>query len=206
MTKWEEAWQEGRIGWDAGDSPPILHQLVAQKTLPAGRALVPGCGAGYDVLTLASPNRKVIGLDAAPSAKARFQGLLHDSSVDPNHVDYLSDDFFNFEPSQPFDLVWDYTFLCAIQPERRPAWSRKMSRLIRSGGELVTLLFPVIEDHSTFLEMVATGPPFPLVPEQTPHLVQEGFEPITISPVPPSLSHEGRRGKEWLARFRRLLH
>ncbi|MCZ7685418.1 MAG: TPMT family class I SAM-dependent methyltransferase [Sandaracinaceae bacterium] len=50
---WEDAWREGRTGWDAGGSPPALIELGARGVLPAGRALVPGCGAGWDVLTLA---------------------------------------------------------------------------------------------------------------------------------------------------------
>lgn len=204
MSKWEEAWQEGRTGWDAGDSSPILHQLTASNQLPEGRALVPGCGSGYDLLTLASPGRQAIGLDGAPTAKERFQRILSQSPADPDHVDYRLGDFFEFRPASAFDMVWDYTFFCAIKPEKRPAWARKMARLIRPGGQLVALLFPVIEDPKKFEQLMLDGPPFPVVPRETRQLLQDDFELLSMDPVDPELSHEGRQGNEWLARFRRL--
>ena len=48
---------------------PELQKMVREGAIPNGRALVPGCGRGYDVTLLASPDRVAVGLDI--SAKAR---------------------------------------------------------------------------------------------------------------------------------------
>lgn len=34
-------------------------------------------------------------------------------------------------------------FMCSFVPDKRPAWAEAWSRLIRPGGELITLIFPV---------------------------------------------------------------
>jgi hypothetical protein len=36
--------------------------------------------------------------------------------------------------------VYDCTFLCAIDPTRRQEWAKQMSKLIRPGGEIVSLV------------------------------------------------------------------
>lgn len=47
-----------------GSSSPALLKLLAEDQIPNGRALVPGCGRGYDVITLASATRKAVGTHA----------------------------------------------------------------------------------------------------------------------------------------------
>ncbi|TVU12554.1 hypothetical protein EJB05_46205, partial [Eragrostis curvula] len=60
---WEKSWEVGVTPWDLGKPTPVIEHLVRSGTLPKGRALVPGCGMGYDVVALASPERYVVGLD-----------------------------------------------------------------------------------------------------------------------------------------------
>jgi Thiopurine S-methyltransferase (TPMT) len=45
-----------------GNSSPALLKLIAEGKIPNGRALIPGCGRGYDVLALASENRIATGI------------------------------------------------------------------------------------------------------------------------------------------------
>jgi hypothetical protein len=193
---WEDAWREGRTGWDAGGSPPVLIELVQRGALPGGRALVPGCGAGYDVLTLATEEREVVGLDLAPTAASRFRELREQKRVSPERARAEVADFFAYEPDARFDLVWDYTFLCAIDPSRRPAWVEKMDALLAPGGELVTLIFPATEEPP-----FGAGPPFALPPQEVRALLAPRFVPIVLEPV--AHSHPGREGMEWLGRWRR---
>lgn len=200
MNDWEERWRAGRTGWDAGRSAPALLELVQSGTLPVGRALVPGCGAGYDVLTLASPERSVLGLEIAPTAIERFDGLRTSAGVPAERASVSQADFFTFVPGAPFDLVWDYTFLCAINPERRSAWAKQMSTVLRPGGELLTLIFPVT-GFEPDASNVGVGPPYPLSPSYVERLVREHFETVSLSKV--ESSHVERQGKEWLGRFRR---
>lgn len=196
---WIEAWKEERTPWDAGASPPILEYLVEQGALPGGVALVPGCGSGYDVLTLASDERRVIGLDLATGARKRFETLREERGVPAEHAEVRVANFFDFTTDTDVDLIWDYTFLCAIEPDMRAAWVEKMHQLLAPGGELVTLIFPVrsLEERPA---SDASGPPYPLHPELVRELVTPRFEPISLEPVETSLP--GREGMEWLGRWR----
>ncbi|CAG8783435.1 3251_t:CDS:2, partial [Acaulospora colombiana] len=68
---------------------------------------------------------------------------------------FQADDFFSFEvPEGKFQLVYDYTFLCALPPTLRQEWSKRMSEIISAGGILIALMFP-ISDHTD-------GPPYAL--------------------------------------------
>jgi len=195
---WEAAWEEGRTPWDAGRSAPVLRSLVEAGGLPQGRALVPGAGSGYDVLTLAGPQRSVVGLDLAPGAKTRFDSLAQAHPY-REQVEFVVEDAFSYAPAAPFDLVWDYTFLCAIPAELRPSWAEMMDRLLHpTQGQLAALIFPVVPDADP-----ADGPPYPMTPELVTELVKPFLEPISIVPV--ETSNPGREGKEWLGRFRRRL-
>ncbi len=193
---WENAWREGRTGWDAGGSPPALLELVQAGELPGGRALVPGCGAGHDVLTLASGDRTVVGLDVAPTAAARFAELRRERGVPESQARIVTADFFEFEPDARFNLVWDYTFFCAIDPSQRPAWGRHMAELVAPGGLLVTLVFPVVPGAPP-----DRGPPYAIHPEDVRAALGDAFDSVAVEPV--SESHPGREGKEILARWRR---
>ncbi len=190
---WEDRWQTANTPWDAGASPPILAELVQEKKLPEGRAFVPGCGAGYDLVTLASPTRHVTGLDVAPGARDAFYRQHPEVARD---VDYIVGDFFAYEPEQPFDLFWDYTFLCALDPSERQAWADKAAALLKPGGMLATLIFPIIDALADY-----QGPPWPMSLELVQGLVLPTFEEEETFPV--ERSHPGREGKEWLALWRR---
>lgn len=193
---WEAAWDEGRTPWDAGKSAPVLRTLVEDGSLPQGRAFVPGAGSGYDVLTLASPERSVIGLDLAPLAKTRFETLAQ-THPHRQQVEFVVEDAFAYAPEAPFDLVWDYTFLCALPPELRATWAEMMDRLLHpTQGQLAALIFPVNPDADP-----TQGPPYPMTPDLVTELVAPFLEPISIVPV--ETSNPGREGKEWLGRFKR---
>ena len=194
---WSEAWEEGRTPWDAGESAPALRRLVDEQRLPQGRALVPGCGSGYDVATLASANRRVVGLDLASGAAERCESVRREAGVSASWVEFVVDDFFTFAPGEPFDLVWDYTFLCAIEPGRRREWARRMGQLLRPGGMLATLIFPVAPAG----EGPESGPPYRLTPAAVWELVDGAFETVELRPAHVSLPE--RRGMEWVGMFRK---
>ncbi|GJN00890.1 hypothetical protein PR202_ga18113 [Eleusine coracana subsp. coracana] len=73
---WQKSWEAGLTPWDLGKPTPIIEHLVASGTLPKGRALVPGCGMGYDVVALASPERFVVGLDISDAAVKKAKQIL----------------------------------------------------------------------------------------------------------------------------------
>lgn len=157
---WEASWRQSVTPWDAGAPAPSLVALVQSGALPSGRALVPGVGAGYDALALVSPERTVVGLDLSPTAVAVAKARRYDAGITAARCDFVEGDFFEPDPSHlgaPFQLIWDYTFCCALPPNLRQRWAARMRELLAPDGVLVTLIFPV-SDH-------AGGPPYAVSPQ-----------------------------------------
>ena len=146
-------------------------------------------------MTLASPDRSVTGVDLAPTAAKRFEALREERGIPPEQARIVTANFFELEHDEPFDLVFDYTFLCAIQPAERPAWAEQMRALLRPGGQLVQIVFPITDAP------LDQGPPFALRPEHLEELLEPGWERLELREV--ERSHPGREGKEWLGRWRR---
>lgn len=192
---WAEAWEEGRTPWDTGEAASALVELVAGGTLPEGRALVPGAGSGYDVLLLASESREVVGLDLAEGAKRRFEGLRKKAKISAEKAKIVVADFFEYEPDAPFDMIWDYTFLCALQPKMRADWARRMDELLAPGGELVTLIFPGVDKPAD------EGPPYAMHPDLLKDLLEPRFEAWHLEAT--TNIHPNLNGKAWIARWRR---
>jgi len=193
---WQDAWREGRTHWDAGKSPPTLHELVAGGDLPTGLTIVPGCGSGYDVFTLASDERPVIGIDVAPLAGERFETLRGQRGISADHARIVIGDVFTFDPGEPVRLWWDYTFFCALDPDQRPAWGKQVDALLAEDAELVTLMFPT----GDFGPM--PGPPFTVSVELYQRALGPGWKPTRVSEI--TETHAGREGLEQLARWKRV--
>lgn len=78
--------------------------------------------------------------------------------LSPRQLSFREEDFFRWAPARPFDLIWDYTFLCALPPSLWPRWAKSMRRLVAPRGVLATLLFPVGDYKG--------GPPYALQPDK----------------------------------------
>ena len=190
---WREAWKTKVTPWDAGASPPALQSLLGRGAVPGGRVLVPGCGTGYDLATLARVDREVVGIDLSEDARAAFWAA-HPNL--PSSVNYEVGDFFSYVPADGFDFVWDYTFFCALDPDRRGSWAETMARLVKPMGILATLLFPFEDPISE-----TQGPPWPINSELVREHVQSAFVELEATEV--EHRHSGREGKERLVLWRR---
>lgn len=194
MEFWEKCWEENVTPWDVGGVTPIIAHLAKQGSLPQGRALVPGCGSGYDVLALATPTRHVVGLDISEKALARAKELAAASSKG-EWVEYLNADFYTWDPIEPFDLIFDYTFFCAMEPPMRAAWGKRMAELLAPDGELLTLMFPM-DDHEG-------GPPYAVSKEAYEEVLHPlGFKAFYCDNN--VLAVESRKGREMVARWSRV--
>ncbi|XP_073141449.1 probable thiol methyltransferase 2 isoform X2 [Henckelia pumila] len=190
---WDRCWEEGLTPWDLGEPTPVLLHLHNTGALPKGRALVPGCGSGYDVLAIACADRYVVGIDISDNAITKATEL---SSESPNaeHFTFLKADFFTWHPAELFDLIFDYTFFCAIEPDMRSAWARKVHDLLKPDGELITLMYP-IEDREG-------GPPYKVsVTDYEDVLHPAGFRATSI--FENELAIAPRKGREKVGRWRK---
>jgi methyl halide transferase len=107
---WEALWQEGTTPWDLGQPTPLLRSELAswkpQETTRL-RALVPGCGAGHDLTTIAqwideqetkdAPN-VVVGLDLSETSLQRASVVVEtgfsSSFIKRTRVQLNCGDFF----------------------------------------------------------------------------------------------------------------
>ncbi|XP_052207582.1 probable thiol methyltransferase 2 [Diospyros lotus] len=191
---WGKCWDEGIIPWDLGQPTPIMVHLHQTGALAKGRALVPGSGSGHDVVAIACSERYVVGVDISETA---IRKAIELSSSLPNagYFTFLKADFFAWHPTELFDLILDYTFFCAIEPDMRSAWASQMQALLKPGGELITLMFP-ISDH-------VGGPPYKVsVADYEEVLHPMGFRAISV--VENELAVGPRRGREKLGRWKKV--
>lgn len=192
---WDELWKQDLTPWDDGQMQPPLRSLIESKELelpPTGRALVPGCGSGYDAIFLGSAiGYDVVGLDISSKAVECAQKNLTSSGIEglTSKVEFQSADFFELDPkddNEKFDIVYDYTFFVAIPPSLRPTWGTQMSRLVKQNGYLITLVYPI-------LAHTEQGPPFYVRPEHYPPVLGEGWEKVVDrTPVDSTPRHVDR--------------
>jgi SAM-dependent methyltransferase len=162
---WDILWREGLTLWDLNGPTPALADEIAAALAsgnlrPGARALVPGCGAAYDVIALARDHGlDATGVDIVPAAIEKARALASGT----RGVTLLIADFFDASalPSAPFDFIFDYTFFCAIAPSQRKAWGERMGELLAPGGRLLTFAFPLDDDEKA-ADPNAAGPPHPV--------------------------------------------
>jgi cyclopropane fatty-acyl-phospholipid synthase-like methyltransferase len=138
----------GRMPWDFGGVPSAFERFLDKHPGP-GRALIPGCGSGYEIEALVAAGWEVIGVDFSTVAVARARqrlGRLADRVVE---ADFFCHPF----PGSSFDLVYERTFLCALPPERWPHYAQRLSTLLAPSGLLCGFFFLGPEEEP---------PPYPI--------------------------------------------
>lgn len=135
---WSKLWDEGDfLPWDKGTPNPALLDILTDRRDLIGpamveegsstrkmRALVPGCGRGYDVLLLASFGYDAYGLEISESAVKRCEEekrangakySIKDEKVGAGETKFIVGDFFadtwlkEVEGAGKFELIYDYT-------------------------------------------------------------------------------------------------
>ncbi len=150
QTDWEAAYRRGDTPWEKGKAHPALIDFLAENGPPTGEIFVPGCGSGHDVRVLSTPANHVVGIDLAPLAIAKAKSF-------PNvgNEEYLLADLFALpgEFDSRFDVVFEHTCFCAIEPETRARYVETIARVLKPGGEIIAIFFPN-PDHDE------DGPPY----------------------------------------------
>lgn len=132
-----------------------------------------------------------ISATAIDAAREMLTSLSPDDQPPVGSANFQLTNFFDMpteKAEDKFDFVYDYTFLCALNPSIRDMWASKMAALVQPGGELLTLIYPISEDKED-------GPPFRVSLEIVKNLlVPAGFEELQLELLPFELCHPGREG------------
>jgi SAM-dependent methyltransferase len=136
---WQGRYTAGRDGWDAHDVTPPLRAYFDQLDVAGQpRILVPGAGRAYEAEYLHQLGfQQVVVADIAPGALAALATRVPDFPRE----NLLLADFFALPNDQPYDLIVEQTFFCALSPRLRPAYAQQCAALLRPGGTLMGLLF-----------------------------------------------------------------
>ncbi|HAO78259.1 MAG TPA: SAM-dependent methyltransferase [Verrucomicrobia subdivision 3 bacterium] len=172
MEFWDSRYRAGKMPWDFGGIPAALAAYL--KTTTPRRALIPGCGSGYEVRAFHEHGWDVLATDYSPAAIERARQVLGALADKVVLADFFAHDFGR----QKFDVIYERTFLCSLPPEIWPQYAQRMAELLADGGELIGLFFYGQEDEP---------PPYPLTEKEAQELFSKHSPHIVDEPVSDSL-------------------
>ena len=169
-------WCVGSVqSFDKGGASPVLRSLLSSGAVDVSgkRAIVPGCGRGYDVFVLARAGAaQAVGLELSRTAVEQARAFQEAQGWGDlgSKVDFQVGDFFDSNREEgAYDVGYDYTFFCALHPTMRKDWANAWRRALKPGGVLVTLVYPVDSTADP-----STGPPWPVTPALYEEFLKDG--------------------------------
>jgi cyclopropane fatty-acyl-phospholipid synthase-like methyltransferase len=189
-TDWQERYQTEDTPWDKGEpAPGLVDWLKAQTLDPETRVLVPGCGRGHDASAWAKAGFDTTGMDLAEialsDAREKYESL-------PN-LAFFPGNFLDEKPQEPYDLIFEHTLYCAIDPARREDYAKSLPNWLKPGGYFLAIhfIFPLDEE----------GPPFGASKDEIINRFQTNF---TLRDDWKPRHFEGRKNEEWMFLWQRI--
>lgn len=144
---WSDRWKNNTTGWDIGEISRPIKEYIDQLEDKSIKILIPGAGNAHEGEYLwkqGFTNVHIIDISEYPLAS--FQ------ERNPNFPkeNLICADFFDFNES--FDLVIEQTFFCALNPQLRKKYVKKMNEILKTNGKLVGVMFD--------FPLTDEGPPF----------------------------------------------
>ena len=167
---WNKRYLDYNTAWDIGSPTPILtNYLIKNKKI--GKVCVLGCGNGHDALEFAKYNNDVYAVDFAEQA---LNNLNEASNKNRLMINLVNEDIFNLRNNYDtfFDLVFEYTCFCAIDPERREEYFDVVHGILKKDGLLFAIFIPLDK------EINRDGPPFGVDLKQIEKIISNKFEII----------------------------
>jgi len=189
---WEDIYLENDTGWDLKGVTPFFDSI--SNELIQGKVCILGCGRGYDAIMFAEKGFDVTAVDFAPTPISELNKLAIQKSVT---ITTVQNDIFSLVEkfSDTFDYVIEQTCFCAIHPNRRKEYEILVRTIIKPGGKLVGLWFPLDKSQED------GGPPFGTTIDEVKTIFNSGWK-IEKENFP-SQSVESRKGREKLIIFKK---
>ena len=122
---WENLYKIGDTGWDIGKISTPLQSYFDQIKNKDFSILIPGAGNAYEAEYLINSGfKEVYILDIANEPLVKAKERM------PNIRDhyFIEDNFFNH--TGQYDLIIEQTFFCALKPDLRINYVKKMAELL----------------------------------------------------------------------------
>jgi SAM-dependent methyltransferase len=144
---WNRRYDEGSTGWDVGYVSTPLKEYIDQLENKELKILVPGAGNGYEVAYLFEQGFQDVHI--LDFARTSIEAFLERNQTFPSKNAHI-EDFFAHDGQ--YDLIIEQTFFCALHPDLRSSYARKVHNLLVDGGRLVGVLWddPMFADHPPY--------------------------------------------------------
>lgn len=191
QADWQSHYDRGDLMWDIEQVSPPFARLWQEGRLAKGKAIIPGCGRGHEVVYFAERGFDVTGVDFTIGAVTALKQTLLEKKLSAN---VLNDDFFTLEASHDnsYDIMFEQTFFSAIAPSQRAPYVETVARILKKNGLLVALFYETGEKG---------GPPFNTTCEDIRNHFTHLFALEHLEKTPHSIDR--RKDKEWLAFLRK---
>ncbi|HRZ02517.1 MAG TPA: methyltransferase domain-containing protein [Burkholderiaceae bacterium] len=189
---WDERYAAGVTPWDLGRAPFELESWAARQA-PGSKVLIPGCGRAYEAVLFARHRLAVTAIDISAQAVAAARAVLGEAPG----IALVQADFFAPLEGEPFDLIYERAFACALPPRLWPAWAQRCAALLAPGGRLVGyFLLDEAVDPAT-----RRGPPFAMRRAELDALLAPSFDLAEATAADEQLAV--LRGQLWMTWMRR---
>ena len=153
--------------WNLDSPSESLKDMLPRMKLPKSRILILGCGDSHDASVFAERGHVVTAVDISSHAIERSKKLFGHI---PN-ISWLQSDLFKLPSSfnGAFDLVYEYTCLCAINPNQRKDLVQTWSRCLHDQGQIMGTFFCMHKRN---------GPPFGATEWEFRELLKKRFQTL----------------------------
>lgn len=142
---WNRLYEKGSNPWRSAGLTTTTRRLLSEYRNGA-RLLEVGCGRGDDAADIIQMGFEYYGLDIAEAA------IAYAKKRNPGHgSDFISEDFFNWNSGQQFDVIYDKGFFHGLAGlRRRNSFIRRVARQLSSRGIWITVCGSADQTHEKF--------------------------------------------------------
>ena len=190
---WDKLYIDNNTGWDLGEPTPVFTNIA--KNIRPGNLCILGCGHGYDAIMFSQNGFNVTAVDFAPTPIKYINDKARELSLD---IITIQENIFSLSPrlDNHFDYIIEQTCFCAIDPKKRKAYHDLVYNLLKPGGSIIGLWFPIGKSLSE------GGPPFAVSEKEVKLLFNYKWD--MKKEEFPNNSIESRLGREKLIIFKKL--